>query len=638
MEKTDGILRWPVQQQQQPRRRLRRRDLALTVCGSLIGSFVGIALAFICFDPASRHHYISPFNGRWRYPDPADTVILELTIAMQLRDVPHSEEAFPWKCTPPPPPFLLDDIRIASHPAVVAALADIKLALEANALVHKDAVSLSIVHASTGKLFEFHSGRVRLNESAADSPAPVDGDSIYRIASISKAFVVLEALILSRQAHLKGFTPELTLESRLKDVLPEFKLPAAFKEEEGEITLAHLGSHRAGLARDVGEFQMKSLNDIVYPPVGPGLLEDFPHNRSIPELQGLISKSDLIWQIGESPSYSNTGFSLLGMAVDKYHDKLWKQGKDFRAIMRDDIFTPLNMSHTFTGPIPPHLKKHVTVPAATHLVDKVFALSHDPAGGIFSTSNDLANLLHRVLLASKPELISSAQRRTWLKSVHQFTDGITSVGIPWETFRAIMPDFSQYNIYFKGGGLPAQFTEISVLPEFGYGVAALVSVGITDAQMHAGGNYSNPMGLSIQVHNTLAPAIWQAYNQILVEDYVGVYFSSDGFARIGFKEGMLALEQFSINGVDVLLKWDEVIWTEVGKRPRLFEIGAKLVGTAFEGQFRSTVLYQCSWTGFDAITTKSGWGMDMLKIKRELKNGPMVLTYAPMKAKLYKVA
>ncbi|KAF3904417.1 hypothetical protein ABW21_db0205893 [Orbilia brochopaga] len=607
MEKQAGILDWAKQrqqQQQQQRRRIRRRDFARTFGWSLIGSFVGVVFALICFgDTATPLYRLRRFHAGFR-------TTRDDSAAYTSKTLPHSDAAIGWKCVPPPPPFLLDDARIATNPVVLAALANIKLVLEANALLYKDAVSISIVHASTGKLFEFHSGRVRLNESATTSPAPVDGNSIYRIASISKAFTVLEALILSHKAHLQGFTPRLTLDSRLKDILPEFKLPSAFKEEEEEITLAHLGSHRAGLTRDIGEFTLETLNDIIYPPLksGPNLLDDFPHNRSAEELQGLVSKAGLIWQVGESPSYSNTGFAMLGMAVGKYHNKLWKNGKNFTVIM-----------------------------PASNLVDKVFAISHDPVGGIFSTSNDLSSLLHRVLLAEKPELITSAQRRTWLKAVHQFTDGITSVGVPWETFTAIMPDFSRYNIYFKGGGLPAQFTEISVLPEFGYGVVALVSLGITDEQMHNGANYSAPMGLQLQIHNILAPALWQAYNQILLEDYVGIYFSDNGHARIGFKEGMLVLEQFNVDGVDVLLKWDEIIWSEVGKRPRLYDIGAKLIGTALPGQFRSTILFQCAWTGFDAITTKSGWGIDKIMLKRAREGGPMVLTYEPMNAKLYKI-
>ncbi|EWC43848.1 hypothetical protein DRE_07292 [Drechslerella stenobrocha 248] len=621
MEKSTKDIEWEAR----PRRPrwLRRRHLAQTFAWSLIGSFLGLGLAIFYFAP--------PFGSR-RHPTQA-AVYTGNTVPLLNDDAAATAV---WKCIPPPPPFLLEDARVASHPAVAAALANIRIILEANARVHKDAVSVSVVHASKGKLFEFHSGRVRLNESATASPTTTDGDSIYRIASITKAFVVLEALILGRQAHLKGFVPELNLESRLKDVLPEFRLPTSFKDEEGEITLAHLGSHRAGLARDVGEYQLDSLDDIAYPPTSPGILDGFPHNRTAEELLSMIADRDLAWQVGETPSYSNTGFSLLGMAVGAYHNKLWKQGKNFTAIMRDDIFTPLNMDHTFTGPIPPHLRKHVIVPAASNLVDKVFAPSHDPAGGMFSTTNDLSKLLHKVLLASKPELIAPAQRLTWLKSVHQFTDGIGSVGIPWETFPAVMPDFSRYNLYSKGGSLPAQFTEISVLPEFGYGVVALVSLGITNDELHAGSDHSDPLALSFQVHNTLAPAIWQAYNEILVENYVGVYISSDGLAHITFEDGMLVLKQLVVNGVDVFLKWDQLVWGELGKRKRLFEFGAKLVATAFEGQFRMTLRQGCAWTGFDAITTKSGWGMDKILLQREGEKNLMVLSYEPGAAKLYK--
>ncbi|KAF3929402.1 hypothetical protein ABW19_dt0207632 [Dactylella cylindrospora] len=548
--------------------------------------------------------------------------------------------AINWKCIPPPPPAFLEHEAILADPVVVAALVEIEALLDSQRLQHgwKDAISINLVHASKGIFFEWYSGRNRLNESADVSPDPVDGNSIYRIASITKTFTVLEALVLGRQAQLKNFTPEISLESRLKSILPEFHLPAGFGIEAGEITLGQLGSHRAGLSRDIGELEFNSLNDIIYPPPpGPEFFADFPHNRSNEELVQLTSSTDLIWQVGEMPSYSNTGFSMLGIAVERYYSKLWNTTRTFGDIIAKDILSPLNMSHSFLGPIPPHLRNDVITPAATNFVDKLFAESHDPAGGMYASSHDLSNFLHRVLLSSKPELITGGQRLTWLKSIHQFTDGISSTGIPWETIRAVLPDFSTYNIYFKGGGLPAQTTEISALPELGYGVVVLTSLGITNEELHNGTNHSEPFGLSIQVHNIIAPALWQAYNNALIAQYVGIYVSGDGFARISFKEGTLVLEQFFARGTDVLLKWDQVIWIASGKGPRLFDVGAKLQATAFKGQFRATILYGCSWGAFDAIKTKGGWGMDKLIIDKD-ESGKKVLLYGPMDAKLYKVA
>ncbi|KAF3914313.1 Beta-lactamase [Arthrobotrys entomopaga] len=622
-------------------RQLRRRDVLVSSVWNAVGAFVGFALAILLFNhtellSSSSSASLQRWLGR-QLPSTSSATQLKYT-GPTILAAAQKDLDFQWKCIPPPPPFLLADSRIHSHHVVLAALADIEVSLRAQSLWSKDAFSVSVVHASKGKIFEFHSGRIRTNESAQDSPAPVDGDSIFRIASITKLFTVLEALILGNQARLKKFSPELSLGTRLQDILPEFKLPSAFREEEATITLAHLGSHTAGLGRDIGELEIESLDKIKYPPPDDlDLFDDFPHNRTAEETFELISERDLVWEVGQSPSYSNTGFSLLGLAVERYHDKLFKAGKGFSTIMQDDIFTPLAMNHTFMGPIPAHLRKHVTVPASKNFVDKVFGPVHDPAGGIFSTTNDMSSLLHKVLLASNPLLITPSQRLTWLKSYHQFTDGISSVGTPWETFGAVMPDHSMYNVYFKGGGLPAQVSEISTFPEFGYGMIALTSIGLTEKEFRDGGNIINPMVVSFQIHNYLAPALWEAYNSILIEDYVGIYVSGDGFAKIAFKENMLVLEKFFAKGVDVLLKYDEIIWTEVGKRPRVYRDGAKLFATAFEGQFRATAIDGCSWAGFDAVTSKSGWGVDKIVIKTD-ETGKTALVYEPMKTKLYKVA
>ncbi|KAK6503880.1 hypothetical protein TWF481_008882 [Arthrobotrys musiformis] len=542
-----------------------------------------------------------------------------------------------WRCVPPPPAFLLDDPRVMQHPAVKLALAQLELTLKADTFSNKDALSISIVHSSKGKIYEFHRGRKRLNESSSASPARVDGNSIYRIASVSKVFAVLEALVLSRQAQLKKFVPELTLESRLQDVLPEFRLPLEFKGEAADITLGQLGSHRSGLGRDMGEMVFNSTADIIWPPV-PGqetfIEKYYKHNTSAQELLTTVSKNDLIWQVGETPSYSNTGFSILGLATGKYRQKLKKQTKSWASAVKDDILDPLGMDHTFAGAIPRSLRKDIVVPNSRHMVDLIVPAVHDPAGGIFSTSNDLAKFLHKLLLSRNPSLISNSQRLNWLRSIHYNTDAITSVGVPWESFRAIMPDYAAYNIYFKGGGLPGQFSQISTFPEFGYGVSVLSSVGSSDSELVAGAATTDPLGLSFTIHNTIAPAIWKAYNSIVTADYAGTYISSDGIARIAFENGFLTIKEIQLHGVNILTKADQLIWRQGGKQINIFEYGAGLIGTGFPGKFRAVPLFTCVWSGFDIVTTKSGWGLDLFVFKKV--NGKMTLFYEPMRGKLVK--
>ncbi|KAF3308908.1 hypothetical protein TWF173_000642 [Orbilia oligospora] len=543
-----------------------------------------------------------------------------------------------WRCVPPPPAFLLEDPRVMQHPAIKFALAQLELTLKADTFSSKEAISISIVHSAKGKIYEFHQGRKRLNESASASPAKVDGNSIHRIASISKVFAVLETLLLSRQARLEKFVPEITLESRLQDVLPEFKLPQEFKEEAADITLGQLGSHRAGIGRDMGELVFNSPRDILWPPV-PGqdtfFERYYQHNTSSQELLCTVSKNDLIWQVGQTPSYSNTGFSILGLATGNYRKKLKKQNyKSWASSIKEDIFDPLKMDHTFAGPIPKGLRKDIVTPNSRNMVDLIVPAVHDPAGGIFSTTNDLAKLIHKVLLSRSPLLISNSQRLDWLRSIHYNTDAITSVGVPWESYRAIMPDYAAYNIYFKGGGLPGQYSQISAFPEFGYGVAVLTSVGSTDSELFAGATTTDPFGLSLKVHNTLAPAIWKAYNSIVTADYAGTYTSPNGIARIVFENGFLTLKELKIDGVDVLLKADQLIWRQGGRQVSIFGNGAGLIGTGFAGKFRATALFSCIWSAFDIVTTKSGWGLDLIVFKKV--NGKMTLFYEPMKGKLVK--
>ncbi|KAK6342327.1 hypothetical protein TWF718_007730 [Orbilia javanica] len=542
-----------------------------------------------------------------------------------------------WRCVPPPPPFLLEDPRVVQHPSVKLALAQLELTLKADTLSSKDALSISIVHASKGKIYEFHNGRKRLNESSFASPARVNGNSIYRIASVSKVFAVLEALVLGRQAQRRKFVPELTLESRLQDVLPEFKLPLEFKDEAGDITLGQLGSHRAGLGRDMGEMVFNSTADIIWPPV-PGqdtfIEKYYKHNTSPQELLTTVSKNDLIWQVGETPSYSNTGFSILGLATGNYRKKLKKQSKSWASSIDEDILNPLQMDSTFAGAIPRNLRKDLVIPNSRHMVDLTVPAVHDPAGGIFSTSNDLAKFLHKVLLSRKPCLISNSQRLNWLRSIHYNTDAITSVGIPWESYRAIMPDYAAYNIYFKGGGLPGQFSQISTFPEFGYGVTVLTSVGSTDQELLAGAATTDPLTLSFTIHNTIAPAIWKAYTDIVTADYAGTYISSDGIAHIAFENGFLTLKELTLHGSNILEKADQLIWRQGGRQTSIFGWGAGLIGTGIPGRFRAAPLFTCVWSGFDIVTTKSGWGLDLFVFKKV--NGKMTLFYEPMRGKLVK--
>jgi CubicO group peptidase (beta-lactamase class C family) len=67
-----------------------------------------------------------------------------------------------------------------------------------------DSIAISIVTAA-GPLFEAGYGVLKANETGVEETHPVDRDSIYRIASISKMFTVLETLILRERGALNWY-------------------------------------------------------------------------------------------------------------------------------------------------------------------------------------------------------------------------------------------------------------------------------------------------------------------------------------------------------------------------------------------------------------------------------------------------
>ena len=82
--------------------------------------------------------------------------------------------------------------------------------------------SIEVVTADDDPLFEYHQGD------------GISGDSVYRIASISKVFTVYEAL-------LQG----VNMDNTVAQYLPEFNTP-----EYAGVTLRSLAGHSSGITRD----------------------------------------------------------------------------------------------------------------------------------------------------------------------------------------------------------------------------------------------------------------------------------------------------------------------------------------------------------------------------------------------------
>jgi CubicO group peptidase (beta-lactamase class C family) len=138
-------------------------------------------------------------------------------------------------------------------------------------------------------------------------------NTVFQIASVSKSFTALSALIL----YQRGL---LDLDAPVVNYIPEFPFP--------KVTIKHLMQHTSGLQNYM------YFVDHYWP-------EDFPlTNEDV--LQLLIDhnpKRDC-WP-GQRHIYSNTGYAMLALVVERV------SGKPFYEFVRDEIFDPLGMNNTF---------------------------------------------------------------------------------------------------------------------------------------------------------------------------------------------------------------------------------------------------------------------------------------------------
>jgi D-alanyl-D-alanine carboxypeptidase len=141
---------------------------------------------------------------------------------------------------------------------------------------------------------------------------PATENTVYQIASVTKTFTATAINMLVDEDKLK-------LDDKIVARLPD--LPAAWKE----VTVRQLLSHTSGIKSytSVKDFHKTARKD---------------YDRR--EIIDLVAKDPLEFAPGEKWNYSNTGYFLLGLLIEKV------TGKSFGDFLADRIFKPLEMTHT----------------------------------------------------------------------------------------------------------------------------------------------------------------------------------------------------------------------------------------------------------------------------------------------------
>jgi len=136
-------------------------------------------------------------------------------------------------------------------------------------------------------------------------------DTRYRIWSITKQFTAAAILLLEERGLLK-------VEDFINDYFDS--------EFDSRITIHHLLNHTSGI------FNYSDMEKSH---------EEFQrHEHTQSELLEMFSKKELDFEPGEGWNYSNSGYYVLGMLIERL------SGMSYGAFLEENIFAPLNMRGT----------------------------------------------------------------------------------------------------------------------------------------------------------------------------------------------------------------------------------------------------------------------------------------------------
>jgi len=140
-----------------------------------------------------------------------------------------------------------------------------------------------------------------------------DEQTLFRIGSVTKQFTAAAILKLAER-------DKLSLDDPLTQFLPDYPTHGQ------EITLRHLLTHTSGVPS--------------YTDLGPkwqvSIARELPHD----ELVALWKDLPLEFAPGEKWKYSNSGYYLLGMVIEKV------SGQDYATFLRETFFDPLKLTRT----------------------------------------------------------------------------------------------------------------------------------------------------------------------------------------------------------------------------------------------------------------------------------------------------
>lgn len=479
-----------------------------------------------------------------RYPPPADLTSDESLVAASWENLTLTLQAY----------LSGNDQSTAPSNDALSAIQNVTFSLG----------MFSIHDPAATEILQFHHTSAEV-ANAPNGTNQVDGDTIYRIASVSKLITVYAGLLALDSTDwdrpLTDFFPQLMETSSYNNLIGHVQWDL--------VTPRALAAQMAGVPRDLlspGELLLQpDLNPTAF---GLPLLDsNDPISSSIPcvgsedpacaedperYIMGVQERPPtfLPWT---SPAYSNDGFSLLGQVLANI------TGKSIDEVYRDSIFDPLNMTNSNSSPPIQSEWSRAVIPGDL----SYFAFDSDmtkSSGGLLSTTQDLAKLGVGIL---NHTLLPPHETRKWMKPFSHTARLQLSVGAPWEIARYTYADSGVVtDLYTKVGDYGHYSSFFVLLPDFdaGFSILAASTSAARPATIGAIGDL---------VTDTILPALMAQAAAEAERNFEGSYTSMEEGLNssltlslnqsVGAPPG-LAISSFISNGTDVVLTLAGMGW------------------------------------------------------------------------------
>jgi beta-lactamase class C len=290
-----------------------------------------------------------------------------------------------------------------------------------------------------------------LGTADATTGTPVGADTVFRLASLSKAFAAATIVLLEAEGYL-------SLDDRVQDYVPSFELSDS--REAAKATVRDLLSHRLGLPYNAHDRLLE---------------KDEPY----PLLVYRLREVPMTCSVGDCYAYQNVAFSLVGDVA------FAATGDFFSHQVERRLFHPLGMATATYGRESlegradhawPHVRRGGRW-IALHPRDNFYRVV--PAAGANASAKDLAqwmlaqlghrpdvlapdllSRMHAPLVSTPGELGGSPWRRERVRSAHY--------ALGWRVY-----DYGGHRVVFHAGAVQGFRAMLALLPDHDFGVAVV---------------------------------------------------------------------------------------------------------------------------------------------------------------------